>query len=219
MKVDIRSQFDFLAESTKNRISIGWRWEWNVKKFVQTARSQHGRINQLRTIRRRNHKDTPSTIQPIHLRQKLIDHPFANASTTTITASFGTKRVQLIKENDAGTAAASTFEDDTDGSFAFSDVFIEEFGTFDGDEVGSGFVGDGFCKKCLSTSRRTIQQNPSRQRQSQSLKSFWMANRFQNAQRQFLSNTRQSSHIAPRHIRDRGKALAFRRGLDVWKGR
>mmetsp|Transcript_30424 Transcript_30424/g.51869 ORF Transcript_30424/g.51869 Transcript_30424/m.51869 type:complete len:239 (+) Transcript_30424:1008-1724(+) len=46
-----------------------------------------------------------------------------------------------------------------------------------------------------------------------------MTDWLQNAQGQFLPNVCQCSNVAPRHIRDSGKTLAFRRGLHVRDGR
>ena len=70
----------------------------------------------------------------------------------------------------------------------------------------------------LSASRRTIQQNPSGQRQSQRFEPFRMSNRLQHAQRQLLANAGERANVAPRHVRDRGETLAFRGWLDVRQG-
>lgn len=53
-------------------------------------------------------------------------------------------RIKFIKEDDIRSSGVSFVENVVDVVFRFIELYVEKFGVFDGDEVGSIFVGNSF---------------------------------------------------------------------------
>jgi hypothetical protein len=71
-------------------------------------------------------KATYTTVQSVHLCEELIHHPFANTPSPTapVAPTSGTQAIQLVEEDDTGTAASRPLEYDSYGTFALAHVLV-----------------------------------------------------------------------------------------------
>jgi hypothetical protein len=67
--------------------------------------------------------------------------------------------VDLVEEDDAGTGCSSPLEDLAYGSLALAHVHVEQFGSFDGNEVVAAFRGEGFGRERLGAAWGTVEKD------------------------------------------------------------
>ena len=77
----------------------------HLQHFVQTTRSQHCWVYDVRPISCSDNKHAAAIVQPVHLSQKLVDNAIASAAAIAIgsrTPACFADRIELVKKENAG---------------------------------------------------------------------------------------------------------------------
>ena len=98
-EVHIFSKWNIAADCLQNVEPIIFAWKRDVEKLVQSARSEHGRINYVWSIGSSNDKDATPLLKAIHFRQKLIYYPLGRS--VILGASLWAQTIEFVKEDDA----------------------------------------------------------------------------------------------------------------------
>lgn len=92
----------------------------------------------------------------------------------SLTVSLPADGLDFIEEDDTWSCGAGAGKYVANGSFGVSDIFGEEFGTFDGEEVEIHFGGDGLRGECFGTSGRSVEEETLGWGTSEILQDFWV---------------------------------------------
>ena len=128
---------------------------------------------------------------------------------------LGTKRVDLIEEDHTWRTGSGALEHLPHATLALSNVLIQQFGTLDGDEVGTTLVRHRLRKKRLAAARRPIQQHSRWHGETHGFEELWIANGFDDADAKLLSHVRQRADIVPGGVGHRDEAFALGGGLHL----
>ena len=128
---------------------------------VESARSEQGRIQDVRTVGGCQDDDPRVLGKAVHLDQELVQGLLtfivaAAQARATLTA-YG---VDLVDKDDAGGILLGLFEQVSDSGCADTDEHLDEVGTADGKEGYAGFSRCGLGNVGLTCSRRADQQDP-----------------------------------------------------------
>ena len=130
---------------------------------VKTARTQQGRIQNIRTVRRRNQDDVGVRIETIHLNQQLVQRLFTLIVTATDAgATLAAHRIDLINKNDRRRRTLSLLEQVTHAGGTHTNEHLNEIGTRNREERNPSLTGNSLSKQRLTGTRRAIQQNTAR---------------------------------------------------------
>lgn len=173
LKSDIPLAVHALGVDSKDicsSIKIG-QSEFNLS--VKSSRSEEGRIESVRSVRRHENLDVSSRIESV----KLVDnfeHCSLNfiVSSGSIVEARSSDGVDFVKENDGSLSLSGHLEELANHSRSFSDIFLNELGSNDANESRIGSVGNGTSKQRLSRSRRSVQKNSFGRIDSEGNKSF-----------------------------------------------
>ena len=128
---------------------------------VKPPRAQQGRIQDVRTVGRRNQNDTLVCFKAIHLHQELVEGlltlvmPAAEAGT-----AMASNRINLINKNDARRLLFPLNKEVADARSPDPDKHLNKVGTADREERHPGFPGNRPGEQGFSGSGRPDQQDP-----------------------------------------------------------
>ena len=143
-QVDVGTQPNAAGhERPQYRLPVVRTRERHVQELVEPAGTQHGRVDELRSVRRGDDEDAPAAVEAVHLGEELVDDPLAHAAAPrgSVGAPAGAERVELVEEDYARARGTCALEDDADRALGLADVLVEELGALDGYEVGARLVG------------------------------------------------------------------------------
>mmetsp|Transcript_29818 Transcript_29818/g.62726 ORF Transcript_29818/g.62726 Transcript_29818/m.62726 type:complete len:254 (+) Transcript_29818:459-1220(+) len=146
---------------------------------IQTPRTQEGRVKGIRSIRRHEHFDISTGVEPIQLGNDLKHGALhlVVGSVVVSAATCSTDGVDFVEEDDTGAFGAGHGEELADHPGSFSDVFLDEFGADDADETSVGSVGYGSGRKSFASSWRPVEQHSLWRLNPQCHKPLWMKQR------------------------------------------
>mmetsp|Transcript_1693 Transcript_1693/g.3240 ORF Transcript_1693/g.3240 Transcript_1693/m.3240 type:complete len:284 (-) Transcript_1693:146-997(-) len=135
--------------------------EWNLNLAVETPRSQQRRVQHVRPVGRHNHLHLAQPIEPVQLVQQLhegaLDLAVSGGAFGEAAAADG---VDLVHEDNARLVLLRIPEHLADEARTFADVFVDNGGGDDLEEVGLDVGGDGAGQQRLASSGRPVQQAP-----------------------------------------------------------
>mmetsp|Transcript_14997 Transcript_14997/g.31799 ORF Transcript_14997/g.31799 Transcript_14997/m.31799 type:complete len:314 (-) Transcript_14997:883-1824(-) len=140
----------------------------NVGKFhghlpVEPPRTQQRLVQYVQPIRGRQRDHADVAVEPVHLHQYLIDGLFPLVVPAGVARpALSAHGVDFVEEYDAGSVLLGLEEELPYPRCAHADVQLDEFRSGDADEWYFGLACHGLGKECLTSTRRTIQQNPTR---------------------------------------------------------
>jgi hypothetical protein len=125
--------------------------------------TQQRRIENVRTVGRRDQDDALVRLEAVHLDQQLVQRLLALVIATAETgAAMTADRVDFVDEDDAGRVLLGLLEHVADTACADADEHLHEVRTRDGEERHVGFAGDGTRRERLAGTGRTDQQHAAR---------------------------------------------------------
>ena len=144
----------------ENRLSALAVRKRNRNLTIETARTQQSRIQNIRTVRRRNHDDAAVVFHTVHLNEQLVQRLFtlimaAAEAGTTLT----TNRIDFINEDDARSSCLRLLEHVTYTARTDTDKHLNKVRTRNGIERNICLTGDCLCKQRFAGARMTAQQN------------------------------------------------------------
>mmetsp|Transcript_2893 Transcript_2893/g.6566 ORF Transcript_2893/g.6566 Transcript_2893/m.6566 type:complete len:307 (+) Transcript_2893:1305-2225(+) len=139
----------------------------NVQFPVEAAESPQSRINGVRPVRSSNDHHLATAFDAIHQRQQLGDHAFLDLAAGLV--SFWRDRIDLINEDDCGRVLLCLLESLAQVALRLSCHLGHDFRTVDEEEESSSLVGHGPRNQGFATTRRSIQEDPSRRLHPQRL--------------------------------------------------
>lgn len=152
--------------------------------------------------------------------QKLVDNTVrcATSITNRATTSLG-DGVQLIQEDDARSCGTSLVKDVSDVAFRLTKPHAEQLGTLDRDEVGSALVGDSLSQHRLTGTRRTVEQDTSRGRETELEELLGVVHRVLDLLAKLLLDLIETTNIFPANVGNFDNSnLAESRGVGGAKG-
>ena len=92
-----------------------------IEHLIEAPRPEQRLVQQVRTIRRSNHKHAPATLlpiaHPVQLRQQLRDDAVHDPAAVALVPALRGHGVQLVEEDDAGSCITRALEDSADVGF------------------------------------------------------------------------------------------------------
>ena len=126
---------------------------------VKAPRTQQGLIQNVRTVRRRNHDDVRTGFKPVHLHEHLVQ----GLLTFIVAAHCGTALtahgINFIDEDDAGRVLLRVFKHVAHTGSAHAHEHFHEVGAGNGEKGNACFAGDRLREKRLTGPRRPHEQH------------------------------------------------------------
>lgn len=135
--------------------------------------------------------------------QELVDDTVRGTASVSngATTSLG-DRIQLIQEDNARCGSTSLVEDVTDVALGLTEPHTQQFRALDGNEVCGTLIGNGLGKHGLTSTRRTIEQNTARWRQTELEELFGVIDRVLDALDEFALDFFQTTNVFPTDVGD-----------------
>ena len=135
----------------------------NRNLTVKTARTQQGRIQNIRTVRRSNQDDVGVRIETIHLNQQLVQRLLTLVVTATDAgATLAAHRIDLINKNDRRRRILSLLKQVAHAGRTHTNEHLNEIGTRNREERNARFASNSLRNQRLTGTRRAVQQNTTR---------------------------------------------------------
>merc|ERR1712127_261274 len=107
--------------------------------------------------------DTRVSIETIHLNQNLVNGLFTFIVTSSLaTSTLASYSINLINKDNARGILIGLSKDVTDTGSSHTNKHLHKFRTTDGDEWDSGFTGNSLGQKSLTSTRRSIKDDTTR---------------------------------------------------------
>lgn len=100
-------------------------WTGDMNASVNASWSHDCGINEIGTTGGSDDKDAGAVLCPVQFGEKLVDDAVSDARVAA--AASWDERVNLVKEDDAGTRGPRLDKERAHGPFACTDIFIEDF--------------------------------------------------------------------------------------------
>lgn len=126
---------------------------------VDTAGAEQGIVQNIDSIGCHDDLDVCGRLETIKLVKKLEHSSLHFRITSGALYTLATDGIDFIHENDRRGVLPGHDEKLTDHPSSFTDVFLDEFTTLHSDEATVGVMGNGSCKKSLSSAWRAIEQD------------------------------------------------------------
>ena len=130
---------------------------------VEAARAEERRVEDLGTIRRREHDHVRAGLEPVHLRQDLVQRLLAlvvTAADAADAASAGASdRVELVDEDDRGSALLRLLEQVAHARGADADDRLDELGGGQREERRVRLARDRACEERLARPGRAVEEH------------------------------------------------------------
>jgi hypothetical protein len=160
VEVDVVAHALLSAVDDKDWLALREVGEWHDDLTVEASRSQQRRIEDVRTVRRRHHDDALGRVEPIHLREHLVQGLLAFVVTTAEAGtSLSTDRVDLVDEDDRGRLLAGGLEEVADAAGADADEHLHEVRPRDREKRDARLTGDGAREQGLAGAWRPDEQD------------------------------------------------------------
>ena len=135
---------------------------------VEFARSQQGRVQNVRPIGRGDDDDARLVVEPIHLDEELVERLFALVvATTEARASLPSDRIDLVDEDDRRSRGLCLGEQVADATCADPHEQFHELRGRDAEERHRCFAGDGARHQRLARSGWADEEDAARQSRPQ----------------------------------------------------
>ena len=135
-------------------------WQANHNLTVETARTQQGWVENVRTVSRSDNDDTFVTFKTIHLNQHLVQSLFTFIVTTAqACAALAAYGVDFIDKDDARRRFLRLFEHVTNTGCTHTDEHFYEVRTGDSKERNFRFACNCFRQQRFTGTRRTDHQD------------------------------------------------------------
>src|SRR5579872_6812747 len=95
-------------------------WRRNVEQFVESSRTQEGRVDHIHAVCRRKDNDTVQCLDSIELSQKLADNTLSNHAVASQTSHWS-ECINFVEKDHTGRCLTSSPEYFTNSSLRFSD--------------------------------------------------------------------------------------------------
>ena len=127
---------------------------------VKTAGTQQRRVEDVRTVGRRQDDDAGVLLKAVHLDEQLVEGllSFVVAAAKSC-AALSADRIDLIDEDDAGRILLGLVKEVADTARTDADEHLDELGAADGKERHAGFSGGRLRNVCLTCTGAAYQQN------------------------------------------------------------
>merc|ERR1711943_15465 len=171
--------------------------------FVETSRTQQRRIENVRSVRRRNYNDASVTLETIHFSQQLVQRLLSFVVTAANAGTSGsTDGIDFIDENDARRVLLRFLEQVSHSRGTHANKHFDKLGTGDGKEWDAGFTRDGLGEQSLTGAWRTDEQNAFRDLRADGGKSFRLLQKLDNFH-EILLGFVDTGNVVERHARVR----------------
>ena len=148
-------------------------WQLHQDLAVEATRTQQGRIQDIGPVGGRQHDDSGVLLEPVHLREQLVERLFALVvATTDASPALAANGIDLIDENDAGGLGFGLTEQITNAAGSHPHEHLDKFRGREGEERHLGFPGNGPGQKCFAGSRRANQEHAAGDSGAQCRKAF-----------------------------------------------
>ena len=148
---------------------------------VETAGAQQCRIQDVRTVCRRDQDDSFVGLEPVHLDEQLVQGLFALVVAAAQTrAPMATHGVNFVDEDDARGILLPLFEHVAHPAGADTDEHLDEIRTRNREKRNVRFSGDGPRQQRLARARRSDEQRALGNLPAQALELVWILEVFDN---------------------------------------
>jgi hypothetical protein len=128
---------------------------------VKTARTQQRRVQNVRTVGRRNQDDAFIGFKAVHLHQQLVERLLALVIAAAKARATGTAHgVDLVDEDDAGRVLLGLFEHVAHTAGADANEHFHKIRTGNGEEGHARFTGNGARQQRLTGARGPTSKAP-----------------------------------------------------------
>mmetsp|Transcript_24491 Transcript_24491/g.55936 ORF Transcript_24491/g.55936 Transcript_24491/m.55936 type:complete len:382 (+) Transcript_24491:428-1573(+) len=131
-----------------------------VNELVQTSWPHDTGIQNVRPVGGPDDEEGLAPSDAVDLGEDLVDDSIGGVggggSPTPPRPGDG---VHLVEEEDTGAGRARLVEEVADVGLGTSEPHVQQFWSFDGDEIGATFVGDGLGHEGLSASGRSVEEH------------------------------------------------------------
>ncbi len=132
----------------------------NADLTVEATGAQQCGVEDVRAVGRRDHDDVRVRVEAVHLHQHLVEGLLALVvAAAHAGATVSTDGVDLIDEDDGRRVLLGLAEEVAHARGTDADEHLDEVGTGDRVEGGSGLAGDGAGEERLAGSGRAVQQH------------------------------------------------------------
>ena len=127
---------------------------------VETARAKQGRVEDVRTVRRRDEDDVGLDVEAVHLDEQLVEGLLALVvATAEAGATMAPDGVDLVDEDDGGRVGLGLLEEVTDAARAHTDEHLDEVRAGDRVERDAGLPGDRTSEERLAGAGRAVEED------------------------------------------------------------
>ena len=159
-RVDIGCQWYATHVNFQDLLTTANIWQANHNLTVETARTQQGWVENVRTVSRSDNDDTFVTFKTIHLNQHLVQSLFTFIVTTAqACAALAAYGVDFIDKDDARCRFLRLFEHVTNTGCTHTDEHFYEVRTGDSKERNFRFACNCFRQQRFTGTRRTYHQD------------------------------------------------------------
>lgn len=160
LKVNVIGQLHVPGVDTEDLKTTNWVWDTNVNLTIKTTKTSKSRIDAVRSISGSNDDDIGTSLHTVHEGEELGDDTAFNFSTGLVT--LRSNRVNLIDEDDCRRVLLSLLKGLTKVTLTLTGHLGHDLWSIDGEEEGTGLIGNGTSNQGLTSTRRAIHENTAR---------------------------------------------------------
>ena len=168
--VDVSAHGDLLHVNIQNLFAptdVGKRHDHLA---VKAPRAQKRRVEHVGTVRRGDHDDVRTRLEPVHFDEHLIEGLFAFVvAATEPGAALTAHRVDFVDEDDAGSVLLGALEHVAHAGGADAHEHFDEVRTGNREEGHACLAGDGLGEQRLARTRAAHEQNAPRNAPAETL--------------------------------------------------
>src|SRR5439155_959312 len=162
-KVDRRGDRDAARMNAEDRLTAALIGRTDCDAAIEAPRAEESRIENIDPVRRREHDDTFTAGESIHLREDLVERLLAfvepAAATLDRRASRAADRIDLVDEHDRGGDLARFCEEITYSARTDTDHHLDELRSRRGEERHARLARSGARQQRLPGARHAFEEN------------------------------------------------------------